>query len=466
MNDAPFLSTRRDFLSTSLRGSFALALLSLIPSSLAYATSLKKSERWLAEALAIVRQIRTPTFPLRDRTLDVRALATPSDARSVIQDAIDEFARDGGGTIHLAAGEWSILGPLRLKSNIRLHLEENANLIFSDDPDHYLPPVLTRWEGTETFGYSPFIYSYQAHNVAITGAGSVSVRSSSPPRWRSFEALNQWELRRSGRSGEPVHERVHDSDGALAPSLIQFFGCSSVLVEGITTADAPFWGIHLVYSHDVTIRDVTVRSTRVNNDGIDVDSSDHVLIERCVFETGDDCVAVKSGRDHDGRTIGNPSEAVVIRNCTMKEGKSAALALGSEMSGGIRGVYLYDCVMRRVDTVIDVKSNLDRGGVVERVRAWNLSVDESDTFFEVTTVYHGYSGAHFVPTIRDIAIADVTVGNAKLGIQIKGAAESPVTDIYLDGIVIRRCDTPTRIVSAQRVYSTAFVANGAEIVIK
>lgn len=466
MNDTPFLPSRRAFLSAGARGSFALALASLIPSSLASALSTEKTERWLAEALAIVTRIRKPTFPLRERTLTVNSLSSPADARSVIQTAIDDFARDGGGTIRLGPGEWSIRGPLRLKSNIRLHLEEAAKLTFSDDPDDYLPPVLTRWEGTETFGYSPFIYSYQAHNVAITGAGSISVQSSTPSRWRSFEALNQWELRRSGRSRTPVHERVHDSDGALAPSLIQFFGCSVVLVEGITTTDAPFWGIHLVYSHDVTIKGVTVRSTRVNNDGIDVDSSDNVVIERCVFETGDDCIAVKSGRDLDGRAIGNPSESIVIRDCTMREGGSAALALGSEMSGGIRNVYLYDCAIKRVDTVIDVKSNLDRGGVVERIRAWNLTIDESATFFEVTTVYHGYSGDLFVPTIRDISIADVSIAHAKLGVQIKGAAESPVTDINLDDVVIRRCDTPTQIVNARRVNLSRVQMNGQDVVVR
>ena len=253
---------------------------------------------------------------------------------------------------------------------------------------------------------------------------------------------------------------MHDSDGALAPSLIQFFGCSTVLVEGITTSDAPFWGIHLIYSHDVTIRNVSVRSTRVNNDGIDIDSSDHVVVERCVFETGDDCIAIKSGRDLDGRTLGNPSESVVIRDCTMKHGKSAALALGSEMSGGIRGVYLYNCAIGNVDTVLDVKSNLDRGGVVERIRAWDLSVEACETFFEVTTVYHGYSGGHFVPMLRDISIADTTVTKAKLGLQIKGAAESPVTDISLTDVVIRHCDVPTRIAHAQRVHLSRFFANG------
>lgn len=464
MNNKQFFLSRRTFLSSGVRGSCALALSSLIPSPLAYALYSQKTEQWLSDALTIVRQIREPAFPLRDRTLDVRSVPTSTDARSFIQDAIDQFARDGGGTIHLAAGEWSIRGPLRLKSNIRLHLEEGTKLIFSDDPDHYLPPVLTRWEGTETFGYSPFIYSYQAHNVAITGAGSISVQTSTPGRWRSFEALNQWELRRSGRSGEPVHQRVHDSDGALAPSLIQFFGCSGVLVEGITTSDAPFWGIHLVYSHDVTIRNVSIRSTRTNNDGIDIDSSDRVLVERCVFETGDDCIAIKSGRDLDGRVLGNPSESIVIRDCTMRHGKSAALALGSEMSGGIRGVYLYNCAMQRVDTVIDVKSNLDRGGVVERIRAWNVSVEACETFFEVTTVYHGYSGGHFVPMLRDISIADVTVARAALGLQIKGAAESPVTDISLTDVTIRTCDVPTRILNAQRVHLSRFLANGSEVV--
>jgi polygalacturonase len=465
MKDKPFSLSRRALLSAGVRSSLALACMSVMPRSLAYALHREQTERWLSEALVITRRLRKPSFPLRERTLDVRALSSLQDPRQVVQNAIDEFARDGGGIIRLAAGEWSMCGPLRLKSNIRLHLQEGANVIFSDDPDHYLPPVLTRWEGTETFGYSPFIYSYQAHNVAITGAGRISVRSSASPRWRSFEALNQWELRRSGRSGAPVYDRVHDDDGALAPSLIQFFGCSSVLVEGITTADAPFWGIHLVYSSDVTIQNVTVRSTRVNNDGIDIDSSDHVLVERCVFETGDDCIAIKSGRDLDGRSIGNPSESIVIRNCVMNHGKSAALALGSEMSGGIRGVYFYDCAIRDVDTVLDVKSNLDRGGVVERIRAWNLSVDRCETFFEVTTVYHGYAGGNFVPTLRDISIAQSSISEAKLGLQIKGAAESPVTDISLSDVIIRRCDTPVRVSNAQRVHLFRFVANGVEVTV-
>jgi hypothetical protein len=465
MKEEHFSPSRRALLSAGIRTSLALACMSVMPRSLAYALQREKTERWLSEALVITQKIRKPSFPLRERTLDVRALSDPYDARMVVQNAIDEFARDGGGIIRLAKGEWDLRGPLRLKSNIRLHLEDEAKLIFSDDPDHYLPPVLTRWEGTETFGYSPFIYSYQAHNVAITGAGRISVRSSPSPQWRSFEALNQWELRRSGRSGEPLYDRVHDEDGALAPSLIQFFGCSSVLVEGITTAEAPFWGIHLVYSSDVTIQNVTVQSTRVNNDGIDIDSSDHVVVERCVFETGDDCIAIKSGRDLDGRSIGNPSESIVIRDCVFKHGKSAALALGSEMSGGIRGVYVYDCAVRDVDTVLDVKSNLDRGGVVERIRAWNLSVDRCETFFEVTTVYHGYAGGKCAPMLRDISIADSTITEAKRGLLIKGASEAPVTDISLSNVVIRRCDDPARVLNAQRVHLSQFRVNGVDVTV-
>ena len=463
MGDSSFIASRRSLLRAGFGAAVGASLASLVPHRVLLARTTTGREQWLSEARAIVARIRTPNFPLREKELQVGALSEAHQARDLIQRTIDEFARDGGGTIRVGAGEWSLQGPLRLKSNVRLHLEAGAHLLFADDPDLYLPAVLTRWEGTETFGYSPFIYSYQAHNVAITGKGTISVEASKSSQWRSNEAWHQRELRRSGRSGKPVYERVHDDDGALAPSLIQFFGCSAVLVEGITTLSTPFWGIHFVYSHDVTVRDVTIKTMRVNNDGIDIDSSDHVLVERCTFETGDDCIAIKSGRDLDGRSIANPSESIVIRKCAMKHGKSAAVALGSEMSGGIRGVYLYDCVIDRVDTVLDIKSNLDRGGVVERIRAWNLSVDMSDTFFEVTTTYHSYSGGTFAPTIRDVAIVDSSVAQSKVGIQIKGASESPVTDLFFENLSLQRCETPMYSVNAKNVHIHQCRANGREL---
>jgi len=441
--------SRRSLLSYGAGSALGIALASLFPlrSSFALATGTNEGR---AEAAALVKDIRVPTFPQREVRISFDPHAEDFNARLIIQREIDALNRLGGGRVIVPSGTWEIKGPLRLTSNINLHVQEGATLLFSDDPDHYLPAVLTRWEGTEMFGYSPFIYAYHAHNVAITGKGTISGnRSSKSSGWRWRGAGQQRELRTAGRDGDPMYERVFGEDGFLHPSLIHFFGCSSVLVEGVSTVDALFWGVHIVYSNDVTVRGIHVRSSHSNNDGVDIDSSYRVVIERCTFCTGDDCIAIKSGRDADGRLIGKPSESIVIQNCVMEKGGSAAIALGSEMSGGIRSVYIHGCVMRDVETVLDLKSNLDRGGVIENVRVWDLTVGTSETVFEVTTAYHGYVGGSFVPLIRDIRLDGVAVKRSKRGLVIKGAAESPVQDITIKGLVIDSVDSPQQISHAK-----------------
>ena len=460
MNSALHSLSRRSLLVLGVRGSLGIALASLFPLRSAWAVRKKESK----EAAAIVKNIRLPSFPYRSVRVSLPLDPKSVDAREIIQREVDVLNRIGGGRVIVSPGSWNIAGSLRLTSNIELHLEAGTTLLFSDDPDHYLPPVLTRWEGTEVFGYSPFVYAYQAHNVAITGHGTISGnRSSKTSKWGWKDARQQRELRTSGRDGEPVHDRIYGERGMLHPSLIQFFGCSSVLVEGIATVDALFWGVHLVYSNDVTVRGVTVDSPQSNNDGIDIDSSYRVLVENCTFRTGDDSIAIKSGRDRDGRSIGKPCEEVVIRDCVMREVKSAAIAIGSEMSGGVRNVFVDRCVMKNVETVLDIKSNFDRGGVVENVRVSNLSVERSETVFEVTTVYHGYMGGTHGPLIRDIRFEDVRVAHSVRGVVIKGAPQSPVEDVSIDRLRVVTCGAPTQIENAKGLSFTRSIMNGQAV---
>ena len=449
MSTPHFHLSRRSVLSLGAQSALAAVLSSLFPRYEAFALHESGTNDWRAEAAALVKSIRLPLFPRREVRVGLDAHAKDVDVRSSIQREIDALNRLGGGRVIIPSGTWQIDGPIRLTSNIDLHIEEGATLLFSDDPDHYLPAVLTRWEGTEMFGYSPFIYAYHAHNVAITGKGTVhGNRRSERSGWRRKGSLQQRDLRTAGRDGDPVQDRVFGDGGFLHPSLIQFFGCSSVLVEGISTVDALFWGVHIVYSTDVTVRGLYMRSSNTNNDGVDIDSSCRVVVERCTFNTGDDCIAIKSGRDADGRSIGKPSESIVIQNCVMEEGGSAGVALGSEMSGGIRNIYITKCVMRDVETVLDLKSNLDRGGVIENVRVWDITVGTSETIFEVTTVYHGYVGGSFVPLIRDIRLNGVAVKRSKRGIVIKGAAESPVEDVTIEKLIVDSVDVPQQIAHA------------------
>lgn len=462
MNETPPKLSRRTFLAYSAQAGAALALTSLLPTRQAWALSHDRTKRWMSEAQNIAKNIRSPIFPKRSVTV---GLSSSVDARIVIQDAIDNLNRDGGGRIVVPNGKWTIEGPIRLKSNIHLHLEDGATLLFSDNPDNYLPAVLTRWEGTEMFGFSPFIYAIHATNVAITGHGTINGNCSSPASpWRTArESYPQRSLREAGRNGEPLFERVYEDGDLLRPSLIQFFGCSSILIEDIKTTGAPFWGVHLVYSQDATIRRIKTQSMGSNNDGVDIDSSHKVLVEGCFFETGDDCVAIKSGRDLDGRLIGRPSQEIVVRDCVMNDGRSAAVALGSEMSGGIRDVYIYRCSMKRVETALDIKSNLDRGGVIERVRAWNLTIGECETVFEITTTYHSYTGGKYPPTFRDIQLDLVSCENALHGILVKGSPEAPIEEVSVSRTTIRSCAKPVTASYAKGLSLTHCTANNTPI---
>jgi polygalacturonase len=457
MKNALLPLSRRSLLALGVRSSFCFVVASLFP--IRSALALREDEG--RDAAALVKSIRIPHFASRSVRVSAEVDPQGADGREVIQRQIDALNRLGGGRVIIPPGTWTIAGPLRLTSNIDLHLEEGAVLLFSDDPDDYLPSVLTRWEGTEVFGYSPFIYAYHAHNVAITGRGTISGNRSSPSSaWGWKDARQQRDLRGAGRDGDPLYDRVYGKRGMLHPSLIQFFGCSSVLVEGISTVDALFWGTHFVYCNDVTVRGLKVDSLGSNNDGVDIDSSYRVLVEKCVFRTGDDCIAIKSGRDRDGRSIGKPSEDIVIRDCIMNESKSAAIALGSEMSGGIRSVFVHRCVMRDVETVVDIKSNLDRGGIIENIRIQDLSVEGSETVLEITTEYHGYAGGNNVPLIRDVRLDDARVTRSERGVVIKGAAQSPVEDVEIDRLRISSCDKPMHVVNAKGISVTRSVVNG------
>jgi len=393
--------------------------------------------RWLGEANDIIRRIRQPSIPKRNVIIEPVA----GEARAIIQQAIDQLAQEGGGRIVLSRGEWRSNGPLRLRSRIDLHLAQGSKLLFSGDRASYLPPVHTRWEGTELYGYSPCIYAYKVADVALSGTGVLGVdRSGDLEDWRSEQTEAQKRLRLMGASGSPLAQRIFTTGSFLRPSFVQFFGCERVLVEGISVGLIPFWGVHILYSTHCTIREISVESERINNDGVDIDSSKMVVVERCTFKTGDDCIAIKSGRDLDGRVIGKPSEAIVIRDCQMKYSKSAGVAIGSEMSGGVRNVYLVQNDMGRVNAALNIKANLDRGGFVQHVRVWNLSIKECDSAVRISTSYHGYKGGNYPPLFEDIEIDDLRCDQARQALIIRGDSRSVIRHIRLSDLMVARTE--------------------------
>ena len=286
------------------------------------------------------------------------------------------------------AGEF-VTGPIVLASNVNLHVSEGATLKFVTDPAKY-PRVFSRWEGIECMNYCPLVYAFEQTNMAVTGKGTLDGQAARD-NWWAWK-LSHWkakgqdlpedlqrpdarELIAMGAKGVPVAERVFGAGRKLRPSFIQPYRCKNVLIEGVTILRSPMWEVHPVLCQNVTVRGVTISSHGPNNDGCDPESCRDVLIERCVFDVGDDCIAIKSGRNDDGRRVNVPSENIVMRGCTFKDGHGGVV-LGSECSGHIRNVFVEDCTMDspNLERMLRFKNNAVRGGVLENVFMRNVRV--------------------------------------------------------------------------------------------
>ncbi|HEY0171531.1 MAG TPA: glycoside hydrolase family 28 protein [Pyrinomonadaceae bacterium] len=400
----------------------------------------RPADDW-ARAEEIVRDIRLPQIPARDYPVtDFGAQAGgTADARPAIMAAIKKASAEGGGRVVIPPGKWLSRGPVHLASRINLHVSEGATLLFGPEARHYLPVVLTRWEGTEVYSYSPLIYAFEVSDVAITGKGTIDGNAESEfLHWIRNAEPDFQRLRRMGSDGTPVSKRVFGEGTRLRPSIIQFFRAERVLLEDYTVLNSPFWVNHLVYTDHATVRRVRVESHHANNDGVDVDSSRHVLIERCWFRTGDDSVVVKSGRDRDGREIARPSENVVVRHNDM--GGEDGIALGSEMSGGIRHVYFTDNVLRKGASAIRFKANLDRGGTVEHIRVRNFTVEAFDNLFWFQLDYPGQLGGNYPSTYRDIVFENFTVERAGTVFNGDAPAAAPLRDVTLRNVNVKQAD--------------------------
>jgi polygalacturonase len=397
---------------------------------------------------AVLRRIVAPTFPARD--FDVtRYGASPLgrfDTHAAFGRAIAACVAAGGGRVVVPGpGTYYVEGPIHLASGVNLHVEAGATIVFGVRPEFYLPVVLTRFEGTMLYGHSPRVYARGARNVALTGGGTIdgNGRDSLVVLRDSTARGSSGELRRMGAEGVPVEQRRFGEGRFLRSSMIQFLECENVLVEGVRIVDSPFWVIHPVLCRNVTVRGVTVESWNGNNDGCDPDSSADVLIEDCVFRTGDDAIAIKSGRDQDGWRVGRPSENIVIRRVAM-DSRHSGICIGSEMSGGVRHVWIEDCTVESASSAFYFKANLDRGGVVEDVWARGLRVRRvREALVRFGTTYHGHRGGAFPPVFRRFHLADLECDEAAAyGISLDGQPAAPIEDVRLERVRIRRAREP------------------------
>ena len=217
----------------------------------------------------------------------------------------------------------------------------------------------------------------------------------------------------------------------LRPNFIQPYRCRNVLIEGVSIRNSPMWEVNPVLCTNVTVRGLSISSHGPNNDGCDPESCRDVLIENCVFDTGDDCIAIKSGRNDDGRRIGVAAENIIIRGCTMKDGHGGVV-IGSEISGGCRNVFVEDCTMDspNLDRALRFKSNARRGGIIENVFMRRVTIGRvSEAILTVDLVYEEGPNGKFPPTIRNVSLENVTSRSSPRVMWIAGFKGATVDDI-------------------------------------
>jgi polygalacturonase len=386
----------------------------------------------------IVRRIVPPQFPATQfNVTNFGAVANgPLLCTQAFRDAIAACARAGGGTVVVPAGKY-LTGPIHLRSGVNLHVAEGAEIIFSDRPEDYLPVVLVRVGGVELYNYSPLIYARDCTNIAVTGTGKLNGNARRWWEWARRETKAGFEM---GAKGVPVEQRIFGTpDAAIRPSFLSFVSCTNVMLSDFTIGSGPNWTIHPIYCRNTTIHGVKVITDGPNNDGIDPDSCRDLLIENCTFDTGDDCVVLKSGYNEDGWRVGRPTENVVMRNCFSRRGHGG-LVIGSEMSGGVREVFMEDCRFEGTDRAIRIKSRSDRGGVVENIYARNLQVKNLQRDVVILNMDYGSDRNQPVagkpPVYRHMQFENITGDGAPTAILIQGLTNSPIEDIRFVNLTI------------------------------
>jgi len=378
-----------------------------------------------------------------------------------LNDRIDAVSRKGGGRVVVPSGRWEC-DPVVLKSNVELHLDSKAEIVFTDEIEKYLPSVRTSYEGVECYNYRPLVYAYGATNIAITGSGTMRPMMGRWETWR-WNAVTCREAKRVldeewGAKDVSVEKRdlTKLPGSKTRPPFIGLNACSGVRLEGFSIRDSPFWCIHLLHCENVEARGLSVRAFLNNSDGIDVECSRNVLIEECSFDQGDDVIVLKSGKDRDGRRRATPTENVTVRHCRAGAGHGF-LVIGSECSGGVRNVTMEDCVVDgTLDTLFKVKTSDKRGGFVHditmrRVTAKTILSAVIDLNAAYAVNASARSAEEIITDIAGLTIEDVFVSSAGTRYEINGDARQPIRMVCIRNLLIGTCDNRSVCVHAEVV---------------
>jgi len=438
--------TRREFVRTAALGAGAALLPGVGGCRSGWPAALDPSTTsgW-DRVPSILARISAPRFA--DREFDITAYGARDggriDSTEAFRRAVEACSSAGGGRVVVPPGRF-LTGPILLQSNVNLHIRRDATIAFSQDPASYLPPVFARWEGVELMGYSPLIRAFEQENIAITGEGTLDGQASKAHwwpwkggQWGTGGGPNQLAARRRlfdmAEAGAPVSERVFAEGSYLRPQFIQPYRCRNVLVEGVRIVNSPMWEIHPVLCSNVIVRNVTIVTLGPNNDGCNPESCRDVLIEGCLFDTGDDCIAIKSGRNADGRRLATPTENVIVRDCRMKEGHGG-VTIGSEISGGVRWVFAERCQMDspNLDRALRFKNNAARGGLIEHVYMRDVTVGQvADAVMQIDFHYEEGTKGNFIPIVRDVEMRNVTSQKSNYGVYMRAFERSTIENIRL-----------------------------------
>ena len=367
-----------------------------------------------------------------------KTTATAAQNQKAINRVISLVSKKGGGKVIIPKGTWNT-GAIELKSHVNLVLEEGATLHFAFEPKLY-PLVRTSWEGLACWNYSPCIYAYKATDIAITGKGTIDGGGNNDTFWQwngsprfgykegvtkeSQKLGSRSKLLKMAEDGVPFDERKFGMGYGLRPQLVNMVHCERILIKDVKMINSPFWVIHPLLSKNITVDGVYVWNEGPNGDGCDPEACENVLIQNCVFHTGDDCIAIKSGRNNDGRLWNQPSKNIIIRNCKMEDGHGGVV-IGSEISGGCENVYAENCVMDspHLERILRIKTNNCRGGQVQNINIRNVVVGQcKEAVVKINLDYERkeicYRG--FEPIVNNVNVENVTCQKSDYGVLIIG----------------------------------------------
>lgn len=395
-----------------------------------------------------------------------------TDVSQSINNAINTCSEKGGGKVVVPQGIW-FSGPIELKSNVNLHLESGSVILFSDNYKDY-PLIYTSFEGFFMYRCVSPLYGKDLENVAVTGKGVIDgngdawrpvkdwklterawkkltakggyvEQSGDTKIWWPFEINAQadahFKKEPSAYKDKEICQKYHPF---LRPALFNLTKCKNVLIEGVTIQNSPAWALHPWLCEDITIRNISIRNPwySQNGDGLDLDSCKNALIVGSSFDVGDDAICMKSGKNEDGRELGVPTENVKISDCTVFHGHGG-FVVGSEMSGGIKNVYVKNCLFIGTDVGLRFKSCLGRGGVVEDIFIEDINMTnipgEAIIFtmgYDMDTKEGQEVSLEEVPEFKNIYISDVVCTSAGKPITISGLPQIPVHHVYMSNIDI------------------------------